>query len=361
MNQPKTKIAIISHALGGGGAERFGGLLSFILTDLGYDVHNIILNEPQDYDYSGSLLNLGKMYRNVPEWKRKFLKMMALRSYLKDHNINTIIDNRPRSLLFREWVTKQVFGNRKMYFLIQNYNLKNYLPKSVFLAKWFYGNAEKFICVSKAIEAKVRDLYHFKNTVTIYNPTNLVPKDIPDATGIPENYILFFGRFDEKAKNFTLMLEAFSVSAIYKKGYTLILMGEGPDEHSIRSEVGKRNLDDYVKIIAYQKNPFSIVKKAKYTILTSRFEGFPLSIGESLAVGTPVISVDCKSGPSEVITNKENGLLIENHNPEAFAKAMNLLIDNKELYQHCKNNASKSVAHLSLEAVSKRWQQILSQ
>ena len=359
MRIPKTKIAIISQTLGGGGVERFAGLLSFILNNLGFEVHNIILDEPQDYCYSGALLNLGSLPQHKNTLKRKFHKMMAMKRYLDNCGITAIIDNRTRSPLIREWFTRQVFGSREVYYMIHNYKLDNYLPKNGLLAKWLYKDAEKLICVSKAIEDEVKAKYHFKNTITIYNPINLSPKMVDDIVVFPEKYILYFGRFDEKAKNFSLMLEAFAISEIFKRGYFLLLMGEGADLDFIKSQISQRNLADYVKITPYQKNPFGVVKKSRYTILTSHFEGFPMAITESLAVGTPVIAVDCNSGPREIIVDGQNGLLIENYNATAFARAMNRLIDDEDLYQLCKSNAPKSVAHLSIEAISEKWKEVL--
>jgi glycosyltransferase involved in cell wall biosynthesis len=72
-------------------------------------------------------------------------------------------------------------------------------------------------------------------------------------------------------------------------------MGEGPNQHLIESLIQKHNLADFVKLLPYQKNPFGIVRKARFTILTSHFEGFPLSLAESLANATPVVAVDCES------------------------------------------------------------------
>jgi len=94
-------------------------------------------------------------------------------------------------------------------------------------------------------------------------------------------------------------------------------------------------------------------------MLTSHFEGFPMSLVESLAVGTPVISVDCETGPREIVQNKVNGLLVENYNKTALAAAMNLMIDDEDLYQKCKNNAKKSVEHLSLTNIAQQWQNLL--
>ncbi len=61
----------------------------------------------------------------------------------------------------------------------------------------------------------------------------------------------------------------------------------------------------------YQPEPFPFVKQALFTVLSSNYEGFPMSIIESLACGTPLVSVDCPSGPSEIIEHNVNGLLIE--------------------------------------------------
>jgi glycosyltransferase involved in cell wall biosynthesis len=80
---------------------------------------------------------------------------------------------------------------------------------------------------------------------------------------------------------------------------------------------------------------------------------------ESLALGTPVISVNCESGPSEIIIDKHNGLLVENNNPDVFAEAMNRFISDQELYTHCKNNAKESVQKFSMENISKDWKRII--
>ena len=86
-----------------------------------------------------------------------------------------------------------------------------------------------------------------------------------------------------------------------------------------------------------------------------------MAIIESLAVGTPVISVDCETGPKEIIQNNFNGLLVENNNENALAEAIKKMIEDEKLYQTCKNNAQKSVEHLSLTTIAQQWKQLLSE
>lgn len=356
----KKKVAIVSISLGKGGAERFAGLLTFMLENSGFEVHSIIVNDDIDYEYTGTLFNLEKESAGSFSVFRKLKKGKLLRNYLNQNNIYIVVDSRTRNVLLRELITKFIYRNSKIYYIVHSYNFKEYFPSSKFWSKILYENVQALVCVSKAIEEKVNKLYELKNTITIYNPFSIAEEELKKEVLENKNVILYFGRFEEKVKNFTLMLEAFSQSKIYEKGYQLHLMGSGDDVDFIQQKIKTLNLNDYVKILAFKENPFEEVREAKFTILTSYYEGFPLSIIESLALGTPVVAVDCNSGPREIIQNEFNGLLVENHKPKALAEAMNRFADDSELYNFCKKNAVESVKHLSLKHISNQWKNLLN-
>ena len=359
MTQNKNKVAIISTSLGCGGAERFASLLSFMLEKLNLEVHNIIISDVVDYKYGGTLMNLEIESSNSSSFFKKIKKGFLLNTYLKENKINFIIDNRPRNNLIREIITNWIYGNRRKWFVVHSFNTVTYFPKPDFFSKFLYQKADKVICVSQGIEEIVKQKFDLKNTVTIHNPYDFSKIEIEKETPISGEYIMYFGRFDEKVKNFSLMLEAFYLSKIYLRGYKLLLMGDGPDLGTIQDNIKRLQLEYFVNIYPFNTNPFQYVRQAKFTILTSRYEGFPLSIVESLALGTPVISVDCDSGPREIIIDGVNGLLVPNNNPHGLASAMKQLIDDTDLYDFCKINAVKSVEHLSLETISKQWESIL--
>jgi len=356
----KKKVAIVSISLGKGGAERFAGLLTFMLESSGFEVHSIIVNDDIDYEYTGTLFNLEKESAGSFSVFRKLKKGKLLRNYLIQNNIDIIIDSRTRNILLRELITKFIYRNSKIYYIVHSYNFKEYFPSSKFWSKILYKNVQALICVSKAIEAKVNKLYELKNAITIYNPFYITEEELKKEVLETKNVILYFGRFEEKVKNFTLMLDAFSQSKLYEKGYQLHLMGSGDDADFIQQKIKTLNLNGYVKILPFKENPFEEVREAKFTILTSHYEGFPLSIIESLALGTPVVAVDCNSGPREIIQNEFNGLLVENHNTKDLAEAMNRFADDAELYRFCKQNAVESVKHLSLKHISDQWKKLLN-
>ena len=81
---------------------------------------------------------------------------------------------------------------------------------------------------------------------------------------------------------------------------------------------------------------------------------------ESLNSGTPVVSFDCKSGPSDLVQNGKNGILVEDQNFEALTNAMNKMVNNKEFYETCKSNANASVEKFSSIEVIKSWENLIN-
>jgi glycosyltransferase involved in cell wall biosynthesis len=352
------KIAIVSASLGVGGAERFAGLLSFMLHDLGHEVHHLIILDHVEYDYKGTLINLGKLFADEKGIFRAVKKGKYIAKYLTENDIEIIIDNRSRPIFIREIFTKWIYGNRLRYFMIHSSNVQMYFSG---FPNYLYNNATKLICVSKDIENNIKNKFNFQNTATIHNPASFPEKVFDKPDSLPEKYVLFFGRLEEEIKDFTLLLNSFKLSKVYNAGTKLLIIGDGSDKDFIAAKIEKLQLHDSVKIIPFQKNITPYIQHAHCTILTSYFEGFPMSIVEALAAATPVISVDCETGPREIIQDGFNGLLVKNHDSAALAKAIIAMVDDKNLHETCKNNAQKSVEHLSLTNIAQQWKQLLAQ
>ena len=117
-------------------------------------------------------------------------------------------------------------------------------------------------------------------------------------------------------------------------------------------------LSALIEFKGFVENPFPYYKKALFTVLSSKNEGFPNVLIETLATQTPVIAFDCFSGPNEIIEHEINGLLVDNQNFQALTEAMNAMIENVDLYQNCKQNAKESVRKFDVEIIGQQWQNL---
>ena len=352
-------MCVITTSLASGGAERSSALLSNMLFSLGYNVCVVITKNEIEYDYSGTLFNLELEVKNV---NKPLNKLIVLKNYLSKNKFDYIIDNRIRNNVFKEFIFyKYVLRPYKTIAVVRSSHLEYYMPKQPFLARFLYAKIFKVVTVSEKIKNKLESKYHFKNIHRIYNPINKLDLEVvvSDALPINEKYVLFFGRVEEHVKNISLLLNGYKESKLIKNGVKLVILGDGPDVFTTKQKVKDLGIENHIIFIPFTSNPFLFVKEALFTVLTSYFEGFPRCLVESLSYGTPVVSVDCDSGPSEIVINKSNGLLIESNSVDALSAAMNLMFEDKVLYAECKKNASKSITHLEINNIALQWKQLL--
>lgn len=352
------KVCIVTTSLGKGGAERFAALLSQMLSGSDCKVHILMTKNDIDYEFSGTLFNIQKEFGDKVSGYRR---IKILKTYFKKHNFDIIIDNRTRNIFFKEFILyRYIFKAKKIISIVHSYYLRNYLPKSRFLAKVLYDDV-KIIAVSKEIQKTIISKYGFENCKQIYNPAAIesILQKANESIEVKEKFILCYGRIDEYVKNFTLLLEAYKKSSLPDKNIKLYIIGGGNDVEILKEKIKELDIENNVNYIPYLKNPFPYVKKALFTTLTSRHEGFPMVLVESLICSTPVVSVRCKSGPEEIIKNQYNGILIENHNIKALTNSFNMFIENKSLYDYCKENTKTSISKFSIENITTQWKELL--
>lgn len=359
----KKKICIVVSSLGKGGAERSSALLSKMLTNLGYNIHIVSVLSGVDYEYSGTLFNLGNIKDKNDTFFGRLNRLFLFKNYLTKHKFDCIIDNRSRVQSYREFLICKFIYTIPTVYVIHSFKSSTTFTKHNRLNKFLYKN-ETMTTVSKAIKHKFESQFKLKKIFTIYNGfdfEDLEKKALQKTDILFKDYIIFYGRINDKVKNLKLLINAYKTSQLSQENIKLLILGDGEDYKMIVNYVESLKLEKDIIFKKFTSNPYPYVKNAKFSMLTSHFEGLPMVIPESLSLETPVISVDCQSGPNEIIKHKFNGLLVENHNKKALAKAMNSFIFEKELYETCKLNAKKSVEKFSMHQIEKDWSKLLKQ
>ena len=355
------KICLIGNNLSNGGADKIHAILSNYFFSQGIDVHNVILIDNVTYEFSGKLLNLGKI-QNGNTLLKNLRKFKLLKDYLNQNKFDFIIDFRMRNNQLKEFIIAKLLYKSPFIITVHSYKTEWYFPKNDFLAKNIFSKAYGIIAVSKEIETKIVEKYHYKNVKTIYNPLEIekIERLSSEENGIDFQYIIAVGRmvFDNN-KQFDKLIDTYSKSELPAKKIKLVLLGDGPQRKSLEELADAKGVSNKVIFLGFQDNPFKYLAKAKFFVLTSKNEGLPNSITESLACGIPVVSFDCKSGPAELIEDRKNGLLVENQNFEKLASAMNEMASNIELYDYCRGNAKESVRRFEVDTIGKKWMDYL--
>ena len=142
---------------------------------------------------------------------------------------------------------------------------------------------------------------------TIYNPVELFNSSKKSHR---EHEILFVGRL-VPLKGLDYLLSGFKKLVAKDPRVILRIIGEGPLRSIIEKQVSEAGLGEKVFLEGYQENISPFYFRAKVTVLTSHYEGFPNVLVESISHGTPVVSFDCKTGPSEIIIENINGYLVK--------------------------------------------------
>jgi glycosyltransferase involved in cell wall biosynthesis len=151
-------------------------------------------------------------------------------------------------------------------------------------------------------------------------------------------------------KDFPTLLDAF---ALFRKKHDgrLAILGIGPLEESLKARCSELGLNDDVAFLGYRINPYPFMKRASAFVLSSRHEAFGIVLVEAMALGTPVVSTDCPSGPTEILKGGEYGALVPISDPPALARAMENVLKERVPAEMLKSRA----AAFTVDAVARQY------
>ena len=353
------KICLLVDCLSKGGAERSASILSRLFSLDGNHVTIVSLRNDISYSFSGDLINLGNQESSIKPVKQ-IQKLINLRKSLLELDPDYIIDFRIRDRFIMEFMISEIVFKPfkgKIIYTIHNYHIDWHLPKGDYFKKLY--SDEKIVAVSRAIKSRLEIEKGFQNVYYIPNTFDYLEPESSEFKETKNRYIIAVGRLQNETKQLDKLIEAYSKTTLPQKKVNLLILGEGEDKIQLVQKISHLNLDERVKVLGFKSDAYDYMRNSEFLVLSSRVEGFPYVILEALNLKTPVVSFDCKSGPSEMIEHEVNGLLVEDQDFDALKNAIDRLISDEDLYKKCKLNTHETLKPFGNEAVLEKWKQIL--
>lgn len=358
------KICLVSISLAKGGAERACAMQTEYLSELGYQVHLVLLNDAIDYPYQAQLLNLGERKNGNDNLLKRITRMRRLRRYLHEHRFDWIIDHRSRGQFARErFYNRYVYRGFKTIYVTHSSNAQQYVTERPAAFARLCADQSWQVAVSEGIRQKVLEQYGFSNTHTIYNAYDPawsgsgqeVPKQLQG-----KKYVLSYGRMVEKIKDFRFLIDAYEQSGLCSQGIDLVIMGDGPDQALVELHARASKVAEHITLLPFQQDPFGIIQAASAVTLTSHYEGFPMVLVEALSLGVPVVALDIETGPSEIVRHEYNGLLIPERSLPLFTAGLQRLFTEQGLHAQLSSQTKASVQDFSKDRIAAKWHQLLT-
>jgi len=289
--------------------------------------------------------------------------LLAFARYVKEKRPHVVISALEAPSVFAALVKKLMGGAYKLIITEHSTPSRHYpqqkrllLRTFPFWARFSYDWADRLVAVSTGVARDAIRTYQLnpKKVATIYNPV-ITPsfwaqKDSPATHpfyGTGEPVLLAAGRLSPE-KDFSSLLKAFREVLSQRKA-RLIIFGEGPERTNLEELASSLGIEKYVSFPGFIKNLPAHMARASLFILSSRWEGLPTVLIEALAVGTPVVSTDCPSGPREILEDGKWGKLVPVGDIEALAQAILEQLENPIF------PSEKAWRRFTLEEISKKW------
>ena len=179
------------------------------------------------------------------------------------------------------------------------------------------------------------------------------------AADLAEKRVISVGRLSQQ-KDFEKLIEMWHLVAQVYSDWSLWIYGKGELEHALQETIRKHNLSTSVHLCSPTTEIEQRYLASSIYIMSSRYEGFPMVLPEAMACGLPCVSFACPCGPSEIITDGEDGFLVPPGDVRTLAGQVQRLMDDESLRRHMGAAARRNIRRFSPAQVMAQWEALFA-
>ncbi len=341
-----------------GGTERVTSIIANRLAEENYDITILSIRGGKNPFFKlNSKIKLDSLYeKNCSGLVLNLIIFYKLRKKLKECNFDYIIDI---DTIHSFFTVPANIGLKTKIISWEHFNF--YSDLGVKRRKWGRILASKFAeriitLTNEDKKAYLKNLNIKSKIDYIYNPT---PYPNENKNLCNSKIAVAIGRLTFQ-KGFDKLLNIWKEIENKNSDWQLYIIGSGEDREKLLNQKENLNLKK-VTFIENTKNIKEYYEKASIYLMTSRFEGLPMTLIEAQSFGLPIISYDVKTGPKDIITNNEDGYLIENNNEKLFAEKFIELSNNRKKIHEFSQKAYENSKKFELDNIIKKWEKLLNE
>ena len=342
-----------------GGIQRIVPLIACALTKQ-HRVHVVSMYQ-QNGDNNRDLYNEEVVLKTLITGKKEYLKQAfpivgLMKRYLKENSIDILIAS-SEMLVPYAWLSA---GSLKIPFLCWTHTpaLSYDETKLQRPFKWLaVKKAASIVALTEKTKSEYQKKYHNENITVIPNPVD--PKLMKDVHYLSDSKrIVSVGRICYQ-KYYEKLVEVAAIVLKENEDWTWDICGDGNDRTIIEELIKKNGLEGKLILKGNVSDMYEHYREYGMQVMTSRFEGFPMTLLEGMANGLPLVGFDV-NGVSEVIKDGYNGYLIDAFNEKKMAEKIDRLIKDTELRKTFSDNNIELRKQYSIDSAVAKWNELFA-
>ncbi|MCK5245052.1 MAG: glycosyltransferase family 4 protein [Desulfobacterales bacterium] len=355
------RLTCFIYSLGPGGAERVMSILAGVLASRGHKVKIVTYDKgcPAFYPLHPEVtvqklrLSGGSVVRRVNNHFRRIPTFRRVMRETRPHIVISFVDRTNVLVLMA------AIGLDVSVIVSERIDPRRYDPGFPYnyLRRWVYRKAISVVVQSKAQAGWVKQMSN--RVAVIPNPIQACAND-RNSQARRTSIVIAAGRLVPQ-KGFDLLLTAFAKISEKHPEWNLVIYGDGPEQPALERQVSELNLNGKVKLSGVTARLSSPLRTAGCFVLSSRFEGFPNVLMESLACGCPVVAANCTDSISEIVRHGRNGLVIPPEDPDGLANALRLILEDVKLRRVFEENGPVSIRRFDVDSIVDHWERLFQE
>lgn len=239
---------------------------------------------------------------------------------------------------------------RKVY---ESHLARTFNPYNTFFS-FMERRADTVVCLTEGDACEYRHAREVK----------IIPNFIKTPSSYVKNYgdkkAVAVGRLEEQ-KGFDILIDIWKDIMTKHPDWKLHIYGEGPLQQELQHRIDSYGLEDNIFLCGRCENMIEKYTEYSLHVMTSRYEGQPMTLIEAQACGLPSVVFDFKYGARDIIKNKINGLIVRQNDKNEFTKALSIMMNDEDLRMSYGKNAIKLSEKFFSDKIMPLWQRLINE